>query len=101
MGKFCHAFCGVDIILIPFLLDRVESSSQSPLKPHLLLDAEDDRGIDFDFLSEAVKRFEEDDSLKPAFITTVEEMSRDLSVMTINDDYKPYVTVCEIYSYFS
>lgn len=80
---------------------RVDSSSQSPLKPHLLLDPEDDKGIDFDFLSEAVKRFEEDDSLKPAFIATVEEMSRDLSVMTVNDDYKPYVMVCEIHSYFS
>ncbi|KAL1981515.1 hypothetical protein VTN96DRAFT_2496 [Rasamsonia emersonii] len=88
--RLCISYC-IFAITMPEMFG-VESSSQSPLKPHLLLDAEDDRGIDFDFLSEAVKRFEEDDSLKPAFITTVEEMSRDLSVMTINDDYKPYVT---------
>jgi ubiquitin conjugation factor E4 B len=77
------------------LLDRVDSPDRSPLKPHLLLDSEEDRGIDLDFLTEAVRRFEEDDSLKPAFISTVEEMSRDLATMTINDDYKPYVMVCE------
>jgi hypothetical protein len=49
-------------------------------------------GLDFDFLAEAVKRFDEDDGLKPAFIAVVEEMSRDLSKKTVNDDYKPYVT---------
>jgi ubiquitin conjugation factor E4 B len=75
------------------MLDRVESLTGSPLKNHLLLDEEDDQGIDLDFLSEAVKRFEEEDTLKPAFIVVVEEMSRDLSTRTVNDDYKPYVIV--------
>jgi ubiquitin conjugation factor E4 B len=65
----------------------------SPVKPHLLLEAEDDQGIDLDFLTECVKRFEEEESLKPAFIAVVEEMSRDLSTKTVNDDYKPYVMV--------
>jgi ubiquitin conjugation factor E4 B len=64
------------------------------LKPHLLLEPEDDRGVDFDFLTEAVRRFEEDDTVKPAFIAAVEEMSRDLMNMTLNDNYKPYVMVC-------
>jgi hypothetical protein len=58
------------------------------------LDPEDDNGVDLEFLSEAVKRFEEDESIKPAFIMAVEEMSKDLADMSINDDYKPYVTVC-------
>jgi hypothetical protein len=57
------------------------------------LDPEDDRGIDFDLLSEVVKRFGEDEALKLAFIAAVEEMSDDLSTMTINDDYKPYASV--------
>jgi ubiquitin conjugation factor E4 B len=50
--------------------------------------------VDLEFLSEAVKRFEEDETIKPAFIAAVEELSRELSSMGINDDYKPYVTVC-------
>jgi hypothetical protein len=31
--------------------------------------------------------------VKLAFIAAVEEMSDDLATMTINDDYKPYVSV--------
>lgn len=68
-------------------------TGRSPLIPNLLLDAEDDRGVDLEFLAEVVKLFEEQDDLKPAIITTVEQMSQELSAKTMNDDYKPYVTV--------
>jgi ubiquitin conjugation factor E4 B len=71
----------------------LEPSGRSPLKPYLLLDPEDDKGVDLEFLGEAVRRFEEDESIKPAFIAAVEEMSRDLAAMTINDDYKSYLIV--------
>ena len=64
------------------------------------MDPEDDKGVDFEFIGEAVKRFDEDESLKPAFITAVEEMSQELAAMTINDDYKPYMTVREGHSLF-
>ncbi|KAL4927160.1 ubiquitin-ubiquitin ligase UFD2 [Aspergillus undulatus] len=70
----------------------IEPTGRSPIKPHLLLDPEDDKGVDLEFLSEAVKRFEEDESVKPAFIAAVEELSRELSSMNIGDDYKPYMT---------
>lgn len=73
-------------------IDRLDSPERSTLAPYLLLDPEDDRGIDFEFISEAVRRFEEDDSVKPAFIAAVEELSFRLSQKTINDDYKPYCT---------
>lgn len=56
--------------------------------------------MDFEFIGEAVKRFDEDESLKPAFITAVEEMSQELAAMTINDDYKPYMIVREGHSLF-
>lgn len=75
-------------------MSRFESSEQSPLKFHFLLDPEHERGIDPEFIAEAVKRFEEDESIKPAFVTAVEEMSRELASMDINDDYKPYMMVC-------
>ena len=73
---------------------RIDPTGRSPIKPYLLLDPEDDKGVDLEFLSEAVKRFEEDESVKPVFIAAVEELSRELSSMSIGDDYKPYVTVC-------
>ncbi|KAL4798893.1 ubiquitin elongating factor core-domain-containing protein [Aspergillus venezuelensis] len=70
----------------------IDTTGRSSIKPYLLLDPEDDKGVDLEFLNEAVKRFEEDESVKPAFIAAVEELSRDLSSMSIGDDYKPYVT---------
>lgn len=71
----------------------MESPQRSPLASHLLLDPEDDKGVDFEFIGEAVKRFDEDDSIKPAFITAVEELSAELSNKDVNDDYKPYAIV--------
>jgi ubiquitin conjugation factor E4 B len=59
------------------------------------LDPEDDKGIDFEFISEAVKRFDEDESVKPAFISAVEELSAELSSKNANDDYKSYCTVSQ------
>lgn len=78
---------------MPFVRDRLDPPDQSPLKPYLLLDPEEDRGIDMDFLVEAVRRFPEDESIKPAFISAVEALSQDLAEKNINDDYKPYVMV--------
>lgn len=77
-------------------LTRVNSAAptaRSPLFPHLLLDVEDDRGIDFDFIAEMVKQFDEQDDLKPTIVATVEQLSQELSSKTMNDDYKPYVAV--------
>jgi ubiquitin conjugation factor E4 B len=75
------------------VFDSQTPTDRSPLIQHLLLDAEDDRGIDLDFLSEVVKQFEEQDDLKSTIITTVEQLSQELAMKSMNDDYKPYVTV--------
>ncbi|KAH1512776.1 hypothetical protein KXW65_004694 [Aspergillus fumigatus] len=87
--RLCMSYC-IFAITMPEMFG-LEPSERSPLKPYLLLDPEDDKGVDLEFLGEAVKRFEEDESIKPAFIAAVEEMSRDLASMTINDDYKSYL----------
>ncbi|KAN0085292.1 Ubiquitin elongating factor core domain containing protein [Elaphomyces granulatus] len=88
--RLCVSYC-IFAITLPDIFG-LEPSDRSPLKPYLLLDTEDDSGIDFDLLSEFVKRFDEDEAVKLAFIAAVEEMSDDLATMTINDDYKPYVS---------
>lgn len=74
---------------------RSEWSLQSSLAAYLLIDPEDDKGIDFEFINEAVRRFDEDDSVKPAFISAVEQLSAQLSSMDVNDDYKPYAIVSQ------
>jgi len=70
-----------------------EPSYTNALTPHLLLEPEDDKGIDRDFLVEAISRFPEDDSVQAAFVGAVEELSRRLSSMTMSDDFKAYVFV--------
>ncbi|PLN75483.1 putative ubiquitin fusion degradation protein UfdB [Aspergillus taichungensis] len=87
--RLCISYC-LFAITMPEMFG-LEPSAQSPLQPYLLLEPEDDKGVDFEFMSEAVKRFDEDENIKPAFIAAVEGLSRELAEMSINDDYKPYV----------
>lgn len=89
MGKLTKAETRVVLLIFSSL----DSPERSTLAPYLLLDPEDEKGIDFEFISEAVKRFDEDESVKPAFITAVEELSAGLSSLDVNGDYKPYCTV--------
>ncbi len=70
-----------------------EAPEYSPLTPHLLADQEHDTGVCHDFFSEAISRFEEDPSVKEALVTAVEDLSRQLAKMSMNDNYKPYVFV--------
>lgn len=79
----------------------MEPSGSNPLTPHLLVDPEDDRGLCHEFLSEAVSRFPEDETVKEALIGAIEELSRQLSRMTMNDNYKPYVLVSAVHPDFS
>ncbi|KAL2809946.1 ubiquitin elongating factor core-domain-containing protein [Aspergillus granulosus] len=88
--RLCMSYC-IFALTMPEMFG-IDPTGRSPIKPYLLLDPEDDKGVDLEFFSEAVKRFEEDEAVKPAFIAAVEELSRDLSSMGIGDDYKPYVT---------
>ncbi|KKZ66087.1 ubiquitin conjugation factor E4 B [[Emmonsia] crescens] len=70
---------------------KIDAPPSSTLKPHLLQDPEDDLGLCHDFITEAIKRADEDETVLPAFVGAVEEMSRDLSDLTLNMNYKPYV----------
>lgn len=71
----------------------MEQDDPAPLVPYLLLDPEEDKGVDYEFLGEAVRKFDEDSLLKPMFINSVERLSHELAAMSLNDDYKPYVLV--------
>ncbi|BCR85178.1 ubiquitin-ubiquitin ligase UFD2 [Aspergillus chevalieri] len=86
--RLCISYC-MFAITMPEMFGA--ESNGSPLKPFLLLDPEEDKGIDLDFIGEAVKRFDEDENIKPAFIAAVEVLSQELAELNINDEYKPYV----------
>ncbi|KAL8719577.1 MAG: hypothetical protein Q9225_003429 [Loekoesia sp. 1 TL-2023] len=87
--RLCMSYC-IFAITMPGMFGR-EPPESSPLVPHLLVDSEDDRGICHDFLAEAISRFPDDDTIEPALVTAVEDLSRQLAKMTMNDDYKSYV----------
>ena len=69
----------------------LEASDKSPLAEYLLCDPDRDTGICHEFLQEAVARFPEDESIKNALVQAMEQLSVDLSKLSMNDDYKPYV----------
>ena len=78
----------------------VETPSSSPLTPYLLVDdPEDDRYVDPDFLIEASERFSEDDTVQGALVGAVEDLSRQLAAMNMNNDYKPHILVESVWTY--
>jgi ubiquitin conjugation factor E4 B len=68
-----------------------EPAENNPLVEQLLCDPEHDKGICHDFLAEAVSRFEEDPTTKEMLVSAVEELSENLSRLSMNDSFKPYV----------
>ncbi|KAF2673723.1 hypothetical protein BT63DRAFT_164863 [Microthyrium microscopicum] len=87
--RLCMSYC-IFAITMPDMFG-VEPTKRSPLLPYLLRDPESDSGICIEFLGEAVLRFEEDESIKEALITAIEQLSEELSKLTMNDNFKPYV----------
>lgn len=69
-----------------------ESAQDNPLAKHLLIDPEDDRGVCHEFLSEAISRFEEDESIRDVFVGAVEQLSTELSKKTMDSDYRTYTS---------
>jgi ubiquitin conjugation factor E4 B len=59
----------------------------------LLLEPGEEKGISPDFLTELDARIEEDESIKPLLRKAVAGLSQQLSSLTMNDNYKPYVHV--------
>lgn len=78
------------------MYSREPNQVTDSLTPYLILDPEDERGICIDFLTEAVSRFDEDDTVKSMFTKAFAGLSFRLSSMTMNDDYRPYVQVCQL-----
>ncbi|KAJ5485033.1 hypothetical protein N7539_005021 [Penicillium diatomitis] len=89
--RLCLSYC-VFAITMPEMFG-VESSNESPLARQLLLSPDDGmrRGITPEFLREVSGKFEDDDSLKPALISAVEELSSQLALKDANGEIQPYM----------
>ncbi|RDW91522.1 hypothetical protein BP5796_02687 [Coleophoma crateriformis] len=98
--RLCMSNC-IFAVTVPELFSREPNPATDSLTPYLLLEPEDDRGICLDFLTEAVSRFEEDDSVKSMLVQAVTGLSLQLSNITMNDNYKPYVNALKRISHFA
>lgn len=81
-----------------YFLCRIDSSGESPLARQLLLSPDDNlrRGITPEFLKEMSMKFDEDDSIQPALISAVEELSAQLSSKDASGAFQAYFTVCRV-----
>ena len=86
--RLCFSWC-IFSFTMPDMFGQ-DYNGNSALADHLLADDDEDRGIDQDFLTEAVSRFDEDETIKLAFVGAVEELSRRLARMTMDSDYRRY-----------
>ena len=87
--RLCMSYCIFAITMPEMFGDNVQSGN--PLVEHMLSDPESDSGICFDFLNEASSRFDEDDSIKDAMVSAVEELSRQLATKSMLGEERVYV----------
>ncbi len=88
--RLCFSNC-VFAVTMPELYGREETAVKDSLAPYMLQDTEGDTGICVEFLSEAVGRWEDDESVRFMFTGAVRKLSAELSKLTMNDNYKQYI----------
>ncbi|KAH6674589.1 ubiquitin elongating factor core-domain-containing protein [Halenospora varia] len=98
--RLCMSNC-IFAVEMPELFSREPNPLTDSLTPYLLNEAGEDKGICPDFLVEAVSRFEEDDMVKGMLTKAVAGLSLQLSNMTMNDNYKPYINALKQISQFA
>lgn len=62
--------------------------------PHLLKEPTHPEGIDEELLREAVSRFDEEETLPEVFTQAMVTISSQLSSMSMEMNFQPYVRVC-------
>ncbi|KAG9238385.1 ubiquitin elongating factor core-domain-containing protein [Amylocarpus encephaloides] len=88
--RLCMSNC-IFAMEMPELYGREPNPSTDSLTPYLLFEPAEDRGICPDFLAEAISRFYDDDTVKPMLTKAVTGLSLKLSILTMNDNYKPFI----------
>ncbi|KAK0704848.1 ubiquitin elongating factor core-domain-containing protein [Lasiosphaeris hirsuta] len=97
--RLCFSNC-IFALTMPELFSREPNPNHDSLVPYLLREVEHESGLCMDFITEAVARFEEDDSIAPIFTKAMVDISAKLSGLSMNDDYKRYVNALLTYSMF-
>ncbi|KAH5137500.1 peptidylprolyl isomerase [Parastagonospora nodorum] len=96
--RLCFSYC-IFAATMPDMFGE-EMPPTNALADHILLGPDDDRGICYDFLTEASHRMGEDDSVKEALVSAMEDVSRRLVKVSMNGDYRPFMLVLRVFIRF-
>ncbi|RYN21252.1 Ubiquitin conjugation factor [Alternaria arborescens] len=100
--KEARRFCFSYFIFAATMPDMFgeEAPAENALADRLLLGPDDERGICYEFLTEASQRIGEDDMIREALVGAMEDVSRRLSTVSMNGDYKPHMLILRVFVRF-
>ncbi|KAI5303673.1 hypothetical protein KEM56_007311 [Ascosphaera pollenicola] len=84
--RLCMSYCIFGFTMLEIF--GLEAPPGSLLRPYLLLDPNDETGIDPDFLQESTHSADEDESIIPAYMEALEAIARETTQLTMGQDYK-------------
>jgi ubiquitin conjugation factor E4 B len=96
--RLCFSYC-IFAATMPDMFGE-DTSATNVLADHILLGPDNDRGICYDFLTEASYRLSEDDTIKEALVGAMEDVSRRLAKVSMNGDYRPFMLALRVFIRF-
>ena len=96
--RLCFSYC-IFAATMPDMFGE-EAPAENALADRLLLGPDDERGICYEFLTEASQRIGEDDMVREALVGAMEDVSRRLSTVSMNGDYKPHMLILRVFVRF-
>ncbi|KAJ3473430.1 hypothetical protein NLG97_g10312 [Lecanicillium saksenae] len=97
--RLCMSNC-LFALTMPDLYGRSANPDHDTIAPQLLRGTTDENGICFDFIQEAIKRFDEDEAIPAVFNDAMVRISSQLGQMSMGDNYKPHVQALITYARF-
>ncbi|UKZ81935.1 hypothetical protein TrVFT333_009713 [Trichoderma virens FT-333] len=88
--RLCMSNC-LFAVTMPVLYGREPNPEHDTIAPYLLRGPIDEGGICFDFIKEAIKRFDDDETFPAIFNDAMVKISTQLSGMSMGDEYKPHI----------
>lgn len=93
--RLCICYC-IFAIDEPDLFGRSPNPVRDSLTHYMILDPSVEESADFSFIVKLTAEFEENESVKSILINTAIDLSRQLSNLTMNDNFKPYINALKI-----
>jgi ubiquitin conjugation factor E4 B len=96
--RLCFSYC-IFAASMPDMFGE-EPPAENALADRLLLGPDDERGICYEFLTEASQRIGEDDTIRETLVGAMEDVSRRLSKVSMNGDYKAHMLILRVFVRF-